>query len=356
MSAREHLGTVMAAQANYYFVQTPSRELLCTCRSRLKKTGQKVMVGDHVKVIEPSGSDDRGSIIAILPRETVVSRPAIANVNHLLLVFALQNPPLDAWQLSRFLVKAESTQIPLTLCLNKADLVTTRQQEQWRVTLHNWGYAPILVSVTESLGISELLSKLENKITILAGPSGVGKSTLTNSLIPNVNQRVNSVSGKLNHGRHTTRHVELFSLPGNGLIADSPGFNQPDFSCSPDQLPGYFPEISQRLQESRCQFKNCLHRDEPNCAVRGDWERYEHYLKFLAEVLEANQRQQQRPTEESHLKLKIGNSGQEYYEPKLASKKYRRISRRAKHQTLQDQIKDHSLADLTEQLGEDLDC
>ena len=327
-------GTVMAIQANYYFVRTDSKELLCTCRTRLKKIGQKVMVGDRVKTVEPTGSDGRGSIIAILPRSNELSRPAIANVDHLLLLFAFTDPPLDPWQLSRFLVKAESSQINLTLCLNKADLVTEGERQQWCTKLREWGYQPIIVSVTTGMGLVKLQERLQQKTTILAGPSGVGKSTLTNALIPAVHQRVNTVSGKLHHGRHTTRHVELFPLPGDGFLADSPGFNQPDLDCHQSDVAQYFPEIRRLLAQNNCQFNDCLHHDEPNCAVGSDWERYEHYLKFLEEVIALESQKQHQADPESQLKLKIRSSGTEYYEPKLESKKYRRLSRREKHQTL----------------------
>lgn len=346
-------GTVMAVQANYYFVRTDSKELLCTCRTRLKKVGQKVMVGDRVKTVEPQNSDGRGSIIEILPRSNQLSRPAIANVDHLLLLFAFTDPPLDPWQLSRFLVKAESSQLDLSLCLNKADLVTTDTQQYWREKLLNWGYDPIIVSVKTQMGLNQLQERLQGKITILAGPSGVGKSTLTNALIPEVNQRVNSVSGKLHHGRHTTRHVELFPLPIDGFVADSPGFNQPNLTCNSNKIASFFPEIRQLLRENNCQFNDCLHRDEPNCVVRGDWERYEHYLKFLEEMINLETQQQQQADPESQLKLKIGASGKEYYEPKLESKKYRRLSRRGKHQHLQEKLSYQNLAELSQEFEDE---
>ena len=347
-------GTVVAVQANFYQVRLENnlekppkvidtnnalksaRYLLCTRRTRLKKIGQKVMVGDRVLIEEPDWQDARGAISKVLSRTTEIQRPPVANAELILLMFAVEEPTLDPWQLSRFLVKAESTALKLCLCLNKCDLISSKQQQQWQQRLERWGYDAHYISVKQHLGINELSSRLEGKITVVAGPSGVGKSSLIDALIPTANLRVGKVSGKLQRGRHTTRHVELFELPGGGLLADSPGFNQPDLDCLPSNLAQYFPEARARLQHQNCQFSNCLHRDEPNCAVCGDWERYEYYLDFLDKAIARQEDIQQQPDEESNLKLKIERSGKNQYEPKLQTKKYRRTSRNVKKQNLQD--------------------
>ena len=340
------LGTVMAVQANFYQVRLEGKSelqletdrstyFLCTRRTRLKKIGQKVMVGDRVVIEEPEFTERTGAIARVLPRRTELKRPPVANVDRILLVFALEEPSLDPWQLSRFLLKAESTSLDLYVCLNKSDLISPDRQQEWQKRLGEWGYEPIFISVATGFGLDKLLSHLQEKITIVAGPSGVGKSSLINKLIPAVNLRVGEVSGKLQKGRHTTRHVELFELPGGGLLADSPGFNQPDLDGDPASVNLYFPEVRQRLQEGSCQFSDCLHRDEPNCIVRGDWERYEHYLRFLQEAIAREEVLKQRPDHESSLKLKIKSSGRPQYEPKLETKKYRRSSRRRRQQNLQ---------------------
>jgi ribosome biogenesis GTPase len=352
----ELLGTVTAVQANFYRVklaqglqpQDNIRYLLCTRRTRLKKIGQKVMVGDRVIVEEPDWQDNRGAISEVLPRTTELQRPPVANADRILLVFALAEPALDPWQLSRFLVKAESTDLELCLCLNKCDLITDEERQQWQARLINWGYKPIFISAKQQLGIEQLWQTLQGTITIVAGPSGVGKSSLINQLIPAAELRVGKVSGKLQRGRHTTRHVELFELPGGGLLADSPGFNQPDLTSEPIQLAWYFPEVRARLQQGNCQFSNCLHRDEPNCVVRGDWERYQYYLEFLDKAIANQQQLQDTPDEESQTKLMVKKSGKQEYEPRLATKKYRRRSRREKHQNLQELYSDRSTEDLDE--------
>jgi ribosome biogenesis GTPase len=376
------LGTVLAVQANYYRVRLDLLEeseerglrsakeasstqtsklngqpeeafqsalvsklktqnyLLCTRRSRLKKIGQQVMVGDRVEIEEPDWTGGRGAIANVLPRQTQLDRPPIANAEQILLVFALEEPTLDPYQLSRFLVKAESTGLDVCLCLNKSDLLTPEHLNQWRDRLNIWGYQPIFISVQVSTGLDEISHQLNQKITVIAGPSGVGKSSLINTLLPTANLRVGAVSGKLGRGRHTTRHVELFELPTGGLLADTPGFNQPDLDFTPEELVYYFPEARQRLAVARCQFSDCLHRDEPNCAVRGTWERYEHYLYFLEEAIARQEHLNQQANAESSLKLKTKGKGQSQYEPKLETKKYRRPSRRTQQQALQQLYQD----------------
>lgn len=360
----DYLGWVLSVQANYYWVQLDrgaglssagSRTLLgtsqglsaspgplasqpplllCTRRAKLKKLGQRVSVGDRVLVEEPDWVGGRGAIAAVLPRRNFLERPPIANVDQVILVFALKEPDLDSQQLTRFLVQIEHSGLVLRLVLSKSDLVSLAERQAWCDRLRQWGYMAHCLSAQTGEGIATLLAELQGYTSVLAGPSGVGKSSLINTLIPTAGLRVGAVSGKLARGRHTTRHVELLPLPQGGFLADTPGFNQPDLICFPDELAACFPEIRQRLQTGACQFTDCLHDEEPNCVVRGDWERYEHYRVLLAEAIAYEAEFNQQATPDAQLKRRTGQSGQAHYEPRLAPKKYRRPSRRAQQQAL----------------------
>lgn len=340
-------GRVLAVQANFYRVQLesghgqgdsspqpfPCLELLCTRRSRLKKLGQQVMVGDYVS-LEPDWAGQRGAIVEVWPRQTQLQRPPVANADQVLLLFALAEPILEPQQLTRFLVTVEATQLRVLLCLNKRDLVGRDLEHQWQHRLQGWGYEPILLSLYTGAGGNLLQRHLQHQLTVVAGPSGVGKSSLINDLVPDVDLRVGQVSQRWGQGRHTTRHVELFELPYGGLVADTPGFNQPALNCPPQDLAHYFPEVRQRLTLGHCQFADCLHRDEPNCGVRGDWERYPFYLSLLEDAIAQQSQLEATTTPETTTKRKTRHCGQNRFEPKLAKKQYRRPSRKTQTQAL----------------------
>jgi ribosome biogenesis GTPase / thiamine phosphate phosphatase len=327
-------GTVIAAQANYYFVRlTSGEQMLCLRRSLLKKIGQQVMVGDRVGIEQPDWQSMRGAICRVYERDSLLDRPPVANADQILLVFAVAQPYLDPLQLSRFLVTAEQTGIDLLLCLSKCDLIDGEEQAEWVERLTDWGYPPLLISAQNSLGMDVLIERLQGRVTVVSGPSGVGKSSLINQLIPQVQLRVSEVSGKLERGRHTTRHVELFELAEGGLLADTPGFNQPDLTAQPEAIAQYFPEVVQRL--GNCQFGDCLHREEPGCGVQGEWERYDFYRLFLEEAIDRAKSESHQATPDAAMKQKSNSSGVISYEPRLDAK-YRKKSRKTEEQTIKN--------------------
>jgi ribosome biogenesis GTPase / thiamine phosphate phosphatase len=285
-------GRVVALQANFCLVALdrpgPAGEdrLLCTRRSRLGKSGLQVCAGDRVEVEGIDWTCGRGVVGALAPRRNRLQRPAVANVSRVVVVAALSEPRLDPLQLTRFLITAEAIAQPVLLVLAKVDLLPALEVAAWCDRLRRWGYPVQPVSSRSGEGLEDLRRLLADPgIAVLCGPSGVGKSSLLNALAPDLQLRIGSVSGRLQRGRHTTRHVELFALGGGALVADTPGFNRPSLPNDATVLAMAFPELRRRLGEGRCRFGDCLHLGDPGCAVGTEWERHPLYRQCLVELL-----------------------------------------------------------------------
>lgn len=297
-------GLVTALEANFCRVRLDQPgpgdcdALLCVRRTRLGKTGQTIHVGDRVRVEGIDWVERRGAIAAVGARTSLLERPAVANCNRVVVVVALESPRLDPAQLSRFLLTAERTGGSVELVLTKADLLDPADLDAWCARLGSWGYEPLPVSALRGTGLEALRQRLAQPgISVLCGPSGVGKSSLINALVPALELRVSAVSGRLRRGRHTTRHVELFPLAAGALLADTPGFNRPDLPSDPLALGALFPEIRRRLTDQGCRFRNCLHQGDAGCAVGADWDRHPLYLQCLEAVLKQAERDGPRPGE-----------------------------------------------------------
>jgi ribosome biogenesis GTPase / thiamine phosphate phosphatase len=291
-------GLVVALQANYCWVELDSPgpqgevRLLCTRRTRLAKSGQSICVGDRVGLEGIDWPSARAAIHAVAPRGSLLSRPAVANVSLVLVVVAVAEPALDPAQLTRFLITAEATGQPVLLVFAKADLLPEEVVRQWCERAAAWGYEAFAVSSRDGRGLEALRRRLSRPgLAVVCGPSGVGKSSLLNGLRPDLELQVGAVSGRLQRGRHTTRHVELFALAPGALVADTPGFNRPELPTDPQVLPGLFPEVRRRLALGSCHFRDCLHQGEPGCAVGSDWERHSWYSLCLQAIQDQQRRQ-----------------------------------------------------------------
>lgn len=282
-------GTIIRAIGGFYDVRAnDGREYRCRARGRLKKEGVSVYVGDRVRISTLSANE--GILEAVEPRETLLQRPPVANVDQVVIICAPQDPPLSLQLLDRLLVLAEKQQLHAVICMNKDDLPHD-DTEKFLCSLYGEaGYTVLMTSAKYNHGIEDVKRELQGKVSVLAGPSGVGKSSLLNSIQPGLKLSTGEISEKLKRGRHTTRHVKLLWLESGGLVADSPGFSQLDLSdVTSDELRLCFPEFL-RFAEN-CRFSGCRHRDEPDCAVKEAVEagriagsRYDNYLVFHNEV------------------------------------------------------------------------
>ena len=293
-------GIVVALKANFLIVEIDYKNfkddsvdqlyekirLLCTRRSKLNYQGLFIDVGDIVCVESIDYNNKRAVISEVEPRKSFLKRPAVANVTLVSICISVDEPLFDMEQTSRFLLTAECANIEPLIILTKIDLITKNDLILYINKFKSWGYDCIPVSIHNSQGIDSLIERFrKTKLTVLAGPSGVGKTSLINHLIPTVSLPTSSVSKKLKRGTHTTRHVELFAIGNGSLLADTPGFNRPEIVCEPSDFAFLFPEFRTQLSNSQCKFRNCLHRDEPGCVIDKDLERYPFYRENLEEMI-----------------------------------------------------------------------
>lgn len=290
-------GQIRKALSGYYYVYDEGKLLQCRGRGVFRKRGEQPLVGDFVEYEKVEEGSD-GVIKKIFPRKNELIRPPIANVDQSLLVFSVKEPDFNTILLDRFLVILESHQVIPIICLTKMDLLTEKEKDEINSYIKIYkdiGYEVIDTYKNDPTLLDRLEPILKGKTTVLAGQSGVGKSTLLNTLIPNLNLKTGEISQSLGRGKHTTRHVELIEVAG-GLVADTPGFSSFEFEhLEKEDLTTCFPEFERKKDE--CKFRGCLHLKEPKCAIKAGVEsgdilefRYEHYLQFLQEIIDRKPR------------------------------------------------------------------
>lgn len=269
-------GLIIKAQSGFFWVETGEGIVVCQLRGKLKQgraTGDIAALGDHVFITnlqDGSGAieqveERKQALVRLDPRpQGQYQQILLANADQAIFVFACANPDPKLKMLDRFLVIAEKQKIPPIIVANKIDLVENAKNIFG--LYENIGYRVIYTSIKNNIGIDELKKQLQNKISALAGPSGVGKSSLLNEIQNELGLRVNEISKSMNKGKHTTVTREMFKLNDGGYVADTPGWKSLAlWDTEPEEVDAYFPELKNLV--SQCQFSNCSHQHEPNCAV-----------------------------------------------------------------------------------------
>lgn len=284
-------GKIIKGIAGFYYVHAAGRGTYeCKAKGGFRNQNIKPLVGDNVEFDIVDEEKFLGNIVKILPRSSQMIRPAVANIDQALLVFAISFPAPNLRLLDSFLVMMEGYELPTIICFNKIDESDEPELERLSRIYGKSGSRVIFTSTVTGEGIEELRELLAGHTTALAGPSGVGKSSILNALVEDVHMETGSISDKIGRGRHTTRHSEVFVLDDESYILDTPGFTSLSVMVDDkSKLRFYIPEFDE--YEGRCRFAGCVHVNEPDCAVKDaveqgmiDLHRYESYVDMYHEL------------------------------------------------------------------------
>ena len=284
-------GKIIKGIAGFYYVHDGRSKIYeCKAKGVFRNRNIKALVGDDVEFMVLDEKEGTGNIDAILPRKNKLIRPAVSNVDQAVVVFAVTEPLPNLNLLDRFLVMMERQEIPVIICFNKIDLSGGKEIEELRAIYGPAGYTLHFISTYEAAGLEKLHELIAGKTTVLAGPSGVGKSSITNFLQPEARMETGVVSEKIKRGKHTTRHSELFFVENGTYMMDTPGFSSMYIEdLEPNELKDYFPEFSE--YEEECRFLGCIHVGEKVCGVKTavadgkiSRSRYDNYLLLYQEL------------------------------------------------------------------------
>ncbi len=285
-------GKIIRAVGGFYFVWCYEDHTVYQCRARgvFRKDSFKPLVGDDCSFRLTQAQDVEGYVENIHKRRNQLIRPPVANVDQALVVFAFASPDPNYSLLDRFLIEMRRQKIPSVICFNKNDLADDAQRERLVRAYSSSGCDILQVSVLKREGLEQIRERMEGKTTVLAGPSGVGKSSLTNYLCPEAEMEVGQVSRRTERGKQTTRHAELFAVGDHTFFFDTPGFSSLELrGIGREEVKDFFPEFEE--YEPQCRFQGCMHIHEPDCAVKGALEqgliakeRYDSYLQLVEEV------------------------------------------------------------------------
>lgn len=283
-------GRIVKAVSDFYYVYADGRYLACKAKGVFRKNKITPLVGDLVEVEETNTEDIEGNIIRISERTITLNRPAVANIDRVLLIFAIRDPDPNLYLLDRFLAIMENLGLEVILCFNKIDLDDTKKTGAYVKVYRDIGYTTIATSTVTGEGMDTLRGLMSGKVTSVAGPSGVGKSTIVNCLTGKQNMETGDISAKNKRGKQTTRHIELNVIGENSFIVDTPGFSNADISAiDKNLLADCFIEFAPYIEN--CKFDDCRHVKEPGCGIKDAIDmgiitekRYENYLLMYEEL------------------------------------------------------------------------
>lgn len=284
-------GKIIKGIAGFYYVHVVHSGIYeCKAKGIFRNKKIKLLVGDDVEIKILDEENKLGNIVNIYDRKNELIRPAVSNISQALVVFAIANPMPNFNLLDRFLVMMERNGVDTIICFNKVDLVSEEKIVELRDIYVKAGYHVMFTSTKENIGIEEVLRVIDGKTTAFAGPSGVGKSSLLNALIPDANSEIGEISTKIMRGKNTTRHTEIYNVGGNTYLMDTPGFSSlyvDDFEK--EDLQNYFREFIE--YNNGCRFVGCVHVNEPDCMIKNAVEagkisrlRYDNYVLMFDEI------------------------------------------------------------------------
>ncbi len=290
-------GKIIKGIAGFYYIWCEDENLYeCKAKGGFRKDGIKPLVGDDVEIQVLDEAQRLGNVEEILPRKNELIRPAVANVDQAMIIFAMAEPMPNLNLLDRFLVMMEWQNLDTVICFSKQDVVDGEREEQLKVIYRLCGNQVLAFSSKENTGMEEVRQCLKGKTTVLAGPSGVGKSSLLNRLYPQAQSETGAISEKIGRGKHTTRHSELFHIDKGTFLFDTPGFSSLRLPDVPkEELKHYFTEFTPYI--GQCKYLGCTHIHEPGCVVREKLEkgiichsRYDNYVQMFEELAESGRK------------------------------------------------------------------
>ncbi len=283
-------GIIIRGVGGNYYVDTGKTIVECRARGLFRLKNIKPLVGDKVSIRLTEEDENQGYIEEIGERTNEMIRPPVANAEQLIIFFAVTNPEPSFLLLDKLLIAAETNNLKPVICFNKCDLVDEELKQQFKDNFVNTDYKVIFTSKYDESTVNELRNILKDKLSVFSGPSGVGKSSIMNTVQPDFQLKIGEISDKLKRGKHTTRHAEIYRLDFGGYVVDTPGFSSFELEGIKEfELKEYYPEIKKINTE--CRFADCLHYKEPDCVIKDavnygliSQTRYNNYIRLLEEI------------------------------------------------------------------------